>query len=87
MSAEGALIQAMLFAFDRIERATTPPPVPGPEDPPHHPRCPANPDSPEYAETYVDVDRVRLPACRCPERDQDDYDREMERRVDRERDK
>lgn len=56
-------------------------------DQPHHPRCPANPDNPDYEEEYVDVDRVRMPACRCDELDADAYDREMESRVDRERDR
>lgn len=54
---------------------------------PHHPRCPANPDNPDYEEEYIDVDRVRLPQCLCSELETDAYDAEMDRRIDRERER
>lgn len=55
------------------------------DDRPHHPQCPANPDSPYYEEEYVDADRVHVARCRCDSLEADDYDREMDRRIDQER--
>jgi len=45
-------------------------------DRPHHPRCSANPDNPKYREN-----------CQCEDLADDDYAHEMERRVDKGRDR
>ncbi len=47
----------------------------------HHPNCPAHPDH-EFEER-----RDMPPVCECEELALDQYELEMERRVDRERDR
>lgn len=40
---------------------------------PHHPRCPSNP---------VDADLTRVPECRCDDLETEDFNREMENRLE-----
>lgn len=57
---------------------------PEPEYHEHNPKCPMSPD---YADSDSEAEDAEEQPCICQELDEDSYEEEMERRVDREKER